>query len=922
MIHFSVQTTKKLPLRLVLIIPFVLQIFTAVSLVGYLSFKNGQRAVNELADQLMMKVNDLVDQHLDTYLATPHQINQINIDATQLGMLNLENFQLTGRYFWQQMRVFNIGYISFANPPGEFIGVERLDNGSLLINEVSQKNGIGRLYVYNTNDQGDRHQLKAIKDYDPRVEAWYTDAVKVGKPVWSQIYSWEDKPEVLSISASYPINDGANKFVGVISVDLILSQVSSFLANLEVGKTGEIFILERSGLLVASSTSEPPYNLMNGKAQRLSALQSNNYLIQGTTNYLQQNFGQLQNIKNNQEAVLELEGERHFVQIKPWNDQVGLDWLVIIVVPERDFMAEVNTNNRTTILLCLGALMIATIIGVYTSRWIIRPILQLTQASSAIASGNLDQEVTIYGLKELSILATSFNKMAGQLRDTFAALEQNNQELEERVAERTAEITTAKEVADAANRAKSEFLANMSHELRTPLNGILGYAQILQLDPTASEEQMQGFNIIYECGSHLLTLINDILDIAKIEAKKLELYPTDFDLEKLLLGVCDICRIKAELKEICFIYKLKNQIPSTISADEKRLRQVLINILGNAIKFTDNGIVTFTVEVISSNKKIFINDRNQDLPVAKVRFNIEDTGIGMTTAQLKEIFLPFEQVGDNLHKSEGTGLGLAISSQIVELIGSEIKVESIYGQGTKFWFDLDLPIVDTWKSSNSSKITNTIIGYEGEPKTILVIDDIDSNRSFIVDLLSSIGFKVIEAINLQEGLDKAKYNQPNLIITDLAMSIIDGFQMKEILRSPEESSKIVIIASSASISNFTRQQSQEAGCDDFLQKPVKAEELFDILQNYLSIKWIYSASHNSSVKINSYTEEIIFPPGTELVNLYQAAKAGYVVGIQEEIARIEQLDQKYTSFTDKVSELIAEFEDEAIVAMIQPYISC
>ncbi|MEJ1933377.1 cache domain-containing protein, partial [Nostoc sp. NIES-2111] len=243
MIHSGVQTARKLPLRLILIIPFVLQTFTAVSLVGYLSFRNGQKAVNELADQWMMKVNGLVDQHLDTYLATPHQINQINVDAAKLGMLNLEDFQLTGRYFWQQMQVFNVGYISFANPQGEFIGVERLNNGSLLINEVSQKQGIGKLYVYDTNNQGDRLKLTAVKNYDPRVEAWYSDAVNVTKPIWSQIYQWEDKPNILSISASYPINDKKNKFLGVLSVDLILSQISRFLANLKVGQTGQVFII-------------------------------------------------------------------------------------------------------------------------------------------------------------------------------------------------------------------------------------------------------------------------------------------------------------------------------------------------------------------------------------------------------------------------------------------------------------------------------------------------------------------------------------------------------------------------------------------------------------------------------------------------------------------------------------------------------
>lgn len=922
MIHSGVQTAQKLPLRLILIVPFVLQIFTAVSLVGYLSFKNGQKAVNELADQLMVKVNGLVDQHLDTYLATPHQINQINVDATQLGMLNLQDFQLTGRYFWRQMQVFNVGYISFANPQGEFIGVERLNNGSLLINEVSQKQGIGKLYVYDTHNQGDRQKLTAVKNYDPRVEGWYKDAVRVNKTAWSQIYQWEDKPEILSISANYPINDRNNKFVGVMSVDLILTQISRFLANLKVGQTGQVFILERSGLIVASSTNQAPYNVIHGKARRLSALESQDYLIQKTTSYLQQKFGKFANIQDAQQAVLELQGEKYFVQVKPWQDQLGLDWLIVVTVPESDFMAQININNRTTILLCSGALIIATAMGVYTSRWIVRPILQLTQASSAIAAGNLDQKVTISELKELSILSTSFNQMAGQLRDSFATLAQTNQELETRVAERTAEITAAKEAADAANRAKSEFLANMSHELRTPLNGILGYAQILQLDANATDEQMEGCQIIYECGFHLLTLINDILDIAKIEAKKLELYPIQLNLEQLLLGVCDIFRIKAVQKQITFIYQANHQLPTAVYADEKRLRQVLINILGNAVKFTKHGTVTFTVEVIESKDTIIMPENNQQLPVSKIRFKIEDTGIGMTPEQLKKIFLPFEQVGDNSHKSEGTGLGLAISSQIIGLMDGQIKVESIYEQGTKFWFDLDLPIVDAVNLPKSSKITKNIIGYEGETKTILIVDDIWENRSVFVNLLAPLGFKLIEASNGKEGLEQAQACQPDLIITDLAMPEIDGFQMVKILRSQAELQNIMIIAASASVSSFTRQQSQEAGCNDFLSKPINAEELFDMLQRYLFLRWIYSPHVNYCTEGDSHTQEVIFPPAKELLNLYQAAKAGYVMGIQEEISRIRQLDAEYAEFSDKVSKLIAEFEDEAIVAMIQPYLAC
>jgi hypothetical protein len=390
--HFGLFSSPKLPLRLILICPFVMQIFVAVSLVGYLSFRNGQKAVNHLADQLTSQVNILVKQHLDTYLATPNQVNQINLDATKLKILNFQNFQVTGHYFWKQMQVFNIGYISFANPKGEFIGVERLDDGNLLINEVSAKNGIGKLYIYTTDSEGNRKNLTGVKDYDPLVEAWYTDAAKIGKPVWSQIYQWEDKPEIFSISSSYPIYD-KNKFVGVLSVDLLLTQISSFLKKLKFGKDGKILILEKSGLIVASSTKEPPYDVINGKAHRTLALNSSNRLIKDTAKFVQQKFGSFQKIQFSQKFVVEIQGKRHFVQVTPWQDELDLDWLVIVILPESDFMAEINSNSRITILLCLGALIFAILLGLYTARWIVQPILSLVKASRAIASGNLNQTI-------------------------------------------------------------------------------------------------------------------------------------------------------------------------------------------------------------------------------------------------------------------------------------------------------------------------------------------------------------------------------------------------------------------------------------------------------------------------------------------------------------------------------------------------
>ncbi|HAA31947.1 MAG TPA: hybrid sensor histidine kinase/response regulator [Cyanobacteria bacterium UBA8553] len=462
----------------------------------------------------------------------------------------------------------------------------------------------------------------------------------------------------------------------------------------------------------------------------------------------------------------------------------------------------------------------------------------------------------------------------------------------------------------------------MSHELRTPLNGILGYAQILQSDKNCTPQQKKGVGVIHQCGTHLLTLINDILDLSKIEAGKLELYPEDFCLSSLLTSLSAIFQLKAAQKSITFTYLPFNQLPKVIHADEKRLRQVLMNLLSNAIKFTDKGSVTFKVEVIQSSNPQTTNNQ-QPTTNNQIRFQVEDTGIGISSEQLEKIFLPFEQVGDISRRAEGTGLGLAITQKILELMGGKVFVESTPGVGSKFGFDLELPEISTSMNSTTVKSTNNIIGYSGEKRKILIVDDRWENRSVLVNLLLPLGFEIFEANNGQEGLDKAREIQPDLIISDLRMPVMDGLTMTDRIRQSPNLQNVAIIASSASVFDFHQQQALAAGCNDFLPKPIQVAQLLEQLQQHLQLTWIYQTETDCLTKEKStvdLTSEMVFPPGEELVKLYQAAVRCDVNLVEAEAKRIKQLDSKYTTIADQLLVLADEFDLEAITELVQPYI--
>ncbi|MBP0027088.1 ATP-binding protein [Roseofilum sp. Guam] len=1037
-------------LQTVFILPFLVEILITVGFVGYLSFKNSQKSVEKIAYQLLDETGERIQENIANFLEIPQNILRNHQDLVNHNFLDAQDLDAWVPYLWSESQYYQSKFITtiqIANFQGEYRAAgSSYDRQGFLrqgIAIATKKNDFRIDIYYDLDDFISGNTPDELRGYFAvKKRPWFKKVMDKQGKVWTDIYVRFINNQNLAISLASPIfRPGTDEIQGVSSILVDLKYINSFLQSLNIGKTGQAFIIDQSGKLVSTSLDEDLVLIQDDQPSRVKAVDSQDSVTQEIARYIASATQEFTDFHNFELSSLKINQQRFYIKNFLFFKKNGLNWQVIIAIPESDFMAEINRNTQYTIKLCILAFLGAILIGLFTARWVTKPLIQLNDYTQKVSQGDWGNSLDLNRQDEIGELAQSFNTMVKKLQDYFSEIKENeqrvqqflesiplgiaihnlegriyyinrqgrqlldivseeqtqysfremnqyykiykadtddlypveelpifkallgekvyrddvvikhfydpldyevwatpiynqegeimyaiavfqditqrkqadrilrdyNQTLETEVKQRTEQLYHAKEVAEVANKTKSLFLANMSHELRSPLNAILGFSQLMVRTENLSHEQQENIQIIYHSGEYLLNLINNILDLSKVEAGKVSLNLTAFDLYDLFKEIEQSFQTRIADKNLKFNINYTSRVAQYICTDKIKLCQILTNFLSNSFKFTKTGEISVSV------------DQHNSPDATVLEFTVSDTGEGISAAELPKLFQPFSQTHSGKNAQEGTGLGLSISHKFIQLMGGEIKVESEVGQGTTFDFTIQVTPVSADQMPDS-KASPRVIGLQPNQLNyrILVVDDQPTNCKLLTKFLQPVGFDVKTANNGQEAIQIWQQWQPHLIWMDMRMPVMNGYEAVNIIREQEREQKMIIIALTASIMEEEKALSLSAGCDDVVSKPFQEDVIFQMMAKHLGVRYIYEQDERSptSTPLHQLTPEDLqhLPPQWR----QEIAQASLELDDQKVLSLIEQIQLTDPELTQTLIELIHDFRFDKISELVSP----